>query len=139
VLADLPGLIEGAHEGVGLGDRFLGHAERCGAILHLVDGTGDAVAKTYKVIRGEVEAYGHGLSEKHEIVALNKIDSIPKAALVKKKAALEKACGQEVHLISGVSGAGIDTVLRAMAKEIRARRKPKTVKAIKAAKEKWVP
>jgi GTPase len=142
VLADLPGLIEGAHEGVGLGDRFLGHAERCGAILHLVDGTGDAVAKTYKVIRGEVEAYGHGLSEKHEIVALNKIDAIPKAALAKKKAALEKACGQEVHLISGVSGAGIETVLRAMAKEIRARRKPQTKAAkaaAKAAKEKWTP
>jgi GTP-binding protein len=97
------------------------------------------VAKAYKVIRGEVEAYGHGLSEKHEIVALNKIDAIPKAALAKKKAALEKACGQEVHLISGVSGAGIDTVLRAMAKEIRNRRKPQT-KAAKAAKAaKWVP
>jgi len=139
VLADLPGLIEGAHDGVGLGDRFLGHAERCGTILHLVDGTGDAVAKTYKIIRGEVEAYGHGLSEKHEIVALNKIDAIPKAALVKKKAALEKACGREVHLISGVSGAGIEDVLREMAKEIRKRRKPKTAKAIKAAKEKWAP
>ena len=139
VLADLPGLIEGAHEGVGLGDRFLGHAERCGTILHLVDGTGDAVAKTYKIIRGEVEAYGHGLSDKHEIVALNKIDSIPKAALAKKKAALEKACGHEVHLISGVSGAGIESVLREMAKEIRKRRKPQTAKAIKAAKEKWVP
>ena len=139
VLADLPGLIEGAHEGVGLGDRFLGHAERCGTILHLVDGTGDAVAKTYKVIRGEVEAYGHGLSDKHEIVALNKIDSIPKAALAKKKAALEKACGHEVHLISGVSGAGIEDVLREMAREIRKRRKPQTPKAIKAAKEKWTP
>ncbi len=139
VLADLPGLIEGAHEGVGLGDRFLGHAERCDTILHLVDGTGDAVVKTYKVVRGEVEAYGHGLSEKHEIVALNKIDSIPKAALTKKKAALEKACGQEVYLISGVSGAGIEDVLREIAKEIRKRRKPKTMKAIKAAKEKWVP
>ena len=73
VIADLPGLIEGAHEGVGLGDRFLGHAERCGAILHLVDGTGDAIAKTYKTIRAELEAYGHGLGEKFEIVALNKM------------------------------------------------------------------
>jgi len=104
-----------------------------------VDGTGDAVAKTYKIIRGEVEAYGHGLSDKHEIVALNKIDSIPKPALAKKKAALEKACGHEVHLISGVSGAGIEEVLREMAKEIRKRRKPQTAKAIKAAKEKWAP
>src|SRR6202012_981802 len=76
VLADLPGLIEGAHEGVGLGDRFLGHAERCGAILHLIDATGDGVARTYKTIRGELEAYGHGLADKPEIVALNKIDAV---------------------------------------------------------------
>src|SRR5471030_246764 len=77
VLADLPGLIEGAHEGIGLGDRFLGHAERCATILHLIDGTGDAVAKTYKTIRAELEAYGMGLDEKPEIVALNKVDAIP--------------------------------------------------------------
>jgi len=119
VLADLPGLIEGAHEGVGLGDRFLGHAERCATILHLIDGTGDQVAKTYRTIRGELEAYGHGLSDKPEIVALNKSDSIPKSALEKKKASLEKACGHEVHVISGVSGEGIDMVLRAMARVIR--------------------
>jgi GTP-binding protein len=122
VLADLPGLIEGAHEGVGLGDRFLGHAERCASILHLVDGTGDAVAKTYKTIRGELEAYGHGLDEKPEIVALNKVDAIPAAQLAKKRAALEKACGHKVHVISGVSGEGIVTVLRAMAREINQRR-----------------
>src|ERR1700709_532603 len=118
VIADLPGLIEGAHEGVGLGDRFLGHADRCGAILHLIDGTGDAVAKTYKVIRKEVEAYGHGLSEKPEIVALNKSDAIPSAQLTKKRAALEKACGHKVHVISGVTGEGVTTVLRAMAHQI---------------------
>ena len=122
VIADLPGLIEGAHEGVGLGDKFLGHAERCGAILHLIDGTADGIAKTYRTIRGELEAYGHGLADKPEIVALNKIDAIAKGALAKKRAALEKASGQEVHLISGVSGEGIDTVLRAMAKIIRKRR-----------------
>src|ERR1700733_3308332 len=86
VLADLPGLIEGAHEGVGLGDKFLGHAERCGAILHLVDGTGEAIAKHYKTIRGELEAYGHGLGGKPEIIALNKIDAIPESALAKKRA-----------------------------------------------------
>src|ERR1700759_4122508 len=118
VLADLPGLIEGAHEGVGLGDRFLGHAERCATILHLVDGTGDKVAKTYKTIRAELEAYGEGLGDKPEIVALNKVDAIPEKELAKKKAALEKACGHKVHVISGVSGEGIPTVLRAMAKEI---------------------
>src|SRR5258707_635461 len=122
VLADLPGLIEGAHEGVGLGDRFLGHAERCASILHLIDGTGDAIAKTYKVIRGELEAYGQGLGEKPEIVALNKVDAIPEKDLAKKRAALEKACGHKVHVISGVSGEGIATVLRAMAREIARRR-----------------
>src|ERR1700744_5642265 len=139
VLADLPGLIEGAHEGVGLGDRFLGHAERCASILHLIDGTADAVANTYKTIRRELEAYGHGLDDKPEIVALNKVDALTPVELIKKKASLEKASGQTVHLISGVSGAGIDDVLRDMAKEIRKRRKPKTAKAIKAAKEKWAP
>jgi GTP-binding protein len=122
VLADLPGLIEGAHEGVGLGDRFLGHAERCASILHLVDGTGDAVAKTYKIIRAELQAYGHGLEGKTEIVALNKIDAIPERELAKKRAALEKACGHKVHVISGVSGEGINAVLRAMAHEISIRR-----------------
>ena len=122
VLADLPGLIEGAHEGVGLGDRFLGHAERCASILHLIDGTGDNIAKTYKTIRAELEAYGHGLDEKPEIVALNKVDAIPERDLAKKRAALEKACGHKVHVISGVSGEGINTVLRAMAREISRRR-----------------
>jgi GTPase involved in cell partitioning and DNA repair len=122
VLADLPGLIEGAHEGVGLGDRFLGHAERCASILHLIDGTGDAIAKTYKTIRAELEAYGHGLDEKPEIVALNKVDAIPERDLAKKRSSLEKACGHKVHVISGVSGEGINTVLRAMAKEINQRR-----------------
>src|SRR5438552_2117118 len=99
VLADLPGLIEGAHEGVGLGDRFLGHAERCASILHLIDGTGDNIAKSYKTIRAELEAYGHGLEEKPEVVALNKVDAIPQAQLAKKRAALEKACGHKVHVI----------------------------------------
>jgi len=122
VLADLPGLIEGAHEGVGLGDRFLGHAERCASILHLIDGTGDQIAKTYKTIRAELIAYGHGLEGKTEIVALNKVDAIPAAELAKKRAALEKACGHKVLVISGVSGEGINSVLRALAKEINQRR-----------------
>lgn len=129
VLADLPGLIEGAHEGVGLGDRFLGHAERCASILHLIDGTGDAIAKTYKIIRAELEAYGHGLGDKPEIVALNKVDAIPEAQLAKKRAALEKACGHKVHVISGVSGEGIATVLRAMARAINDRRKLRAERA----------
>src|SRR5580658_690284 len=130
VLADLPGLIEGAHEGIGLGDRFLGHAERCGAILHLIDGTGDEVAKTYKTIRGELEAYGHGLDEKFEIVALNKIDAVPPEELAKKRAALEKASGGKVFLLSGVSGKGVPDVLRAMAREINERRLERSERAL---------
>jgi GTPase len=114
VLADLPGLIEGAHEGVGLGDKFLGHAERCGAILHLIDGTEENVAQAYKTIRNEVEAYGEGLAEKAEIVALNKCDAIAPADLKKKRKALEKACGRDVYAISGVSGEGVDAILAAL-------------------------
>ncbi len=114
VLADLPGLIEGAHEGVGLGDKFLGHAERCNVVLHLIDGTESEIAKAYKTIRGEIVAYGQGLADKPEIVALNKIDAIPKAALAKKRASLEKACGHKVFAISGVSGEGVNDVLRAI-------------------------
>src|SRR5258707_7131201 len=104
VLADLPGLIEGAHEGVGLGDKFLGHAERCGAVLHLIDGTEREVARAYKTIRAEIEAYGHGLSDKPEIVALNKIDAIPPEQLAKKIAALEKPHGPKGNVISAVTG-----------------------------------
>ena len=137
VLADLPGLIEGAHEGVGLGDKFLGHAERCSVILHLVDGTQSEIAKTYKTIRGELDAYGHGLADKPEIVALNKIDAIPKAALAKKKASLEKASGEKVFLISGVSGEGVIDVLRALAREIKkGRTGPKRPRTTQRA---WMP
>jgi GTP-binding protein len=136
-LADLPGLIEGAHEGAGLGDRFLGHAERCGAILHLIDGTESGVVKAYKTIRGELEAYGHGLSEKPQILALNKIDSIPKAAITKKQASLEKVSGQKVVLLSGVSGEGAPEILRMLVKLIAKRRAKE--KAQPARAKNWVP
>ena len=137
VVADLPGLIEGAHEGVGLGDRFLGHAERCGAILHLVDGTEAEIAQAYKTIRGELEAYGHDLTGKPEIVALNKADAIAKAALAKKRAALRKACGHEVFVMSGVSGEGVEEVLRALAKLIGKRRAAE--KKAREPKREWTP
>jgi GTP-binding protein len=137
VVADLPGLIEGAHEGAGLGDKFLGHAERCRAILHLVDGTQSEIAKSYKTIRGEVEAYDHGLGDKPEIVVLNKIDAIPKAALAKKRASLERASGAKVFVMSGVSGEGVNDVLRMLAKLIeKARAKPKSRAE---AKQSWSP
>ena len=137
VLADLPGLIEGAHDGAGLGDRFLGHAERCHVIVHLVDGTESEIAKIYKTIRAELEAYGQLLIAKPEIVALNKCDAIPKAVISRKRAALEKACGHQVFVVSGVSGEGVDEVLRATAKEI-VKRRGKTV-ARKPAKVAWSP
>src|SRR5690606_23399737 len=111
VLADIPGLIEGASEGAGLGDRFLGHVERCGVLIHLVDGTQDDVVGAYRTIRGELDAYGHGLEDKEEILCLNKIDSLDPEALAEKKAALEKASGGEVLAISGATGDNVDAVL----------------------------
>jgi GTP-binding protein len=124
VLADLPGLIEDAHEGAGLGDRFLGHAERCGVILHLVDGTQREIARAYKTVRRELLAYGHGLGEKPEILGLSKIDAIPKAQLARRKTALEKASGHPVLLLSGVSGEGVQDVVRALARAVERHRRP---------------
>jgi len=123
VLADLPGLIEGAHEGAGLGDRFLGHAERCSVVLHLIDGTQSEIVRAYKTIRHELEAYGNGLAQKPEIVVLNKTDAIPVVALSRKRAALEKASGHETFTMSGVTGDGVEDVLRALAKVVNRNRK----------------
>jgi GTP-binding protein len=122
VVADLPGLIEGAHEGAGLGTRFLGHAERCRVILHLVDGTEAEIVQAYKTIREELSSYGHGLAEKPEIVVLNKVDAIAKDAIARKRRALEKACEQDVFVMSGVAGEGIDDVLKALATAVAASR-----------------
>ena len=118
VLADIPGLIEGAHAGVGIGDRFLGHIERCRVLLHLVDGTADDPAAAYQVIRRELAAYGHGLAEKPEVVALSKADALDAAAVAVKLKALAKAAGREAMAVSAVSGAGVDAVLRALAKRV---------------------
>jgi len=106
-----------------LGDRFLGHAERCGVVLHLIDGTQSGIVQAYKTIRRELDAYGHGLAGKPEIVALNKIDAIEKSARARKLASLEKASGQRVFAISGVSGEGVTEILRALATEVAKRRK----------------
>lgn len=116
VLADLPGLIEGASEGVGIGTRFLGHVERCGVILHLVDGTQDDVADAYRAIRRELAAYGHGLADKPEIVGLNKIDALAADAVRAKLARLRSTAGRDVQVLplSGVSGAGVPEVLAAL-------------------------
>ncbi len=126
VLADIPGLIEGAHEGAGLGDRFLGHVERTAVLLHLVDATGEDPVEAYRVIRGELDAYGAGLAEKPEIVALTKADAVPAAEMKKKAKALAKAAGQKPLILSAVSGEGVKEALRALAAEIAAlRSKPK--------------
>jgi GTP-binding protein len=114
VLADIPGLIEGAHEGLGLGDRFLGHVERCRVLLHLVDGTGDHAGKAYKTVRGELEAYGEGLAEKPEIVALNKADALSPEQLKEQAARLRRAAGKAPLIVSGATGEGVPEVLRAL-------------------------
>jgi len=122
VLADIPGLIEGAHEGAGLGDRFLGHVERCAVLLHLIDGTQADPAGAYRVIREELAGYGHGLADKPEIVALNKLDAMTPQAKASRVKALERACGHKVHVISGATGQGVPEVLRALYPVIRAAR-----------------
>lgn len=116
VLADLPGLIEGAHEGTGLGDRFLGHTERCRVLLHLVDGTADDAGAAYKIVRKELEAYGQGLIEKPEIVALSKADAMTKEAIKAQTAKLKKACRKTPMVLSAQSGEGVQDVLRALLK-----------------------
>ena len=118
VLADIPGLIEGAHEGAGLGDRFLGHVERCAVLLHLVDGAAGNVTEAYRTIRHELASYGAGLTDKPEIVALNKADAMTPRELAARRAALARACGHPVFVISGVSGQGVPEALRAIQAEV---------------------
>ncbi|MBZ0218280.1 MAG: GTPase ObgE, partial [Fimbriimonadaceae bacterium] len=114
VIADIPGLIEGAHEGVGIGVRFLGHVERCRALLHLVDITQGNPLEAYRTVRGEIEAYGHGLAEKREILALSKCDAVDAARIDEISALLQAETGRDVYAISATSGLNIDTVLRAL-------------------------
>ncbi len=131
VMADIPGLIEGAHEGAGLGTRFLGHVERCSVLLHLVDGTQDDVAEAYRTIRTELEGYDDGLARKREIVALNKIDALQPAEIRKKRKALADACGAEVEAISGVSGKGVRPCLEKLLAVIRdAAREPEPIPSV---------
>ena len=123
VLADIPGLIEGAHEGAGLGDRFLGHVERCAVILHLVDGAAGDVVHTWRTVREELAAYGGGLAEKPELIGLNKIDAMTPREISSRAAALRKASGRPVLLLSGVTGQGVPEVLRALQNIIHERQK----------------
>ena len=119
VIADIPGLIEGAHEGAGIGTRFLGHVERSGCLIHLIDGTQDDVANAWRIIRHELEAYGAGLADKPEVLALNKIDALSPEEREEKAAELEAAAGKRPMLVSGVSGEGVTALLRAAWTEVR--------------------
>ena len=129
VLADIPGLIEGAHQGAGLGDRFLGHIERCRVLLHLVDGTADNAGVAYRTVRAELKAYGHGLADKPEVIALNKSDALTAEQAKSQMARLRRAVLSElrrrdrartsssIHAISAATGKGVASVLRAMLAE----------------------
>jgi GTP-binding protein len=114
VLADIPGLIEGAHEGHGLGDRFLGHIERCRVLLHLVEGTSEHAGRAYKTVREELEAYGEGLADKPEIVALSKVDALTPDVLKEQVARLKRAAKRMPIILSSASGEGVDAALRAL-------------------------
>lgn len=119
VLADIPGLIEGAHEGHGLGDRFLGHIERTRVLLHLIDCTEDDLAGAYHTIRRELEEYGHGLKDKEEIIALNKIDALGPELAEHQRETLESEIDKPVYLCSAVSGQGVDPILYKLGEIIR--------------------
>jgi GTP-binding protein len=136
VLADLPGLIEGAHEGTGLGDRFLGHTERCRVLLHLVDGTSEHAGRDYKTVRTELEAYGHGLADKPEVVALTKVDAMTPEQVKSQKAKLKRACGQTPFVLSSQSRQGVQEVLRALMQMIEGARAPGDAEKKEAA---WQP
>ena len=122
VMADIPGLIAGASEGKGLGDRFLGHVERCAVLLHLVDGTSETVAEDYRAIINELELYGGDLADKPRVTALNKIDALDDEERAEARAALEAEAGGKVLMLSGVTGEGVPEVLRAVRAQITADR-----------------
>ena len=126
VVADIPGLIEGAHEGRGLGDLFLGHVERCAALLHLIDGTSGTLLEDYQTIINEIEAYGEGLADKPRVTVLNKIDALDDEERAFLKEELEREAGHEVMLMSGVSKEGLTEVLRALRRHVKITRKRET-------------
>jgi GTP-binding protein len=139
VLADIPGLIEGAHEGAGLGDRFLGHVERCRVLLHLVDATCEHAGKAYKTVRTELEAYDGHLADKIEIVALNKIDAVTADELKKQKDRLKRAAKKTPLLMSGATGEGVKDALRALVEVIGEAPVSQKAKGGAAQAEPWSP
>ncbi len=122
VLADIPGLIEGAHEGVGIGDRFLGHVERCAVLLHLVDVTEEDPVAAYRTVRTELDAYDNGLIDKPEIIGLNKIDAVSKQELEEKRQAFKSAIGKEPLLLSAATGKGVREAMFALLALVNKRR-----------------
>jgi GTP-binding protein len=114
VIADIPGLIEGAHDGAGLGDRFLGHVERCAVLLHLVDGAAGDVVEAWRTVRAELAAYDPGLAAKPELIGLNKVDAMTPRQAAGRRAVLARAAGRPVLLLSGVTGQGVPEVVRAI-------------------------
>jgi GTP-binding protein len=122
VIADIPGLIEGAHEGSGLGDRFLGHVERCAVLLHLVDGAAGSVVDAWRTVRHELQEYGGGLAEKPEVIVLNKADAMSPREISARRSALARASGATVMVASGVSGDGMAQVLRVLQNIVTAAR-----------------
>jgi GTP-binding protein len=118
VIADIPGLIEGAHEGAGIGDRFLGHVERTRVLLHLVSGLNVDVAEAYRTVRAEMEAYGHDLGEKPEIVALSQMDVVPEGERVEKLESLAAVSGKKPIALSSATGEGVQEALRALRRAI---------------------
>lgn len=139
VLADIPGLIEGAHEGQGLGDRFLGHVERCSILVHLIDGTQEDVKTAYKTIRGELAAYAEELAEKPEIVVLNKIDAIDEDEIKEKVKVLKRASKAEVFTCSGVTGEGVDKVLYRIISQMDADKAEREEIERRKSEPSWVP
>ena len=139
VIADIPGLIEGAADGAGIGDRFLGHIERCRVLLHLIDASGDDPLEAWEVVRGELDAYGGGLVEKPEIVALNKADAVDPKVLAKLAKKLAKLCGQEPMILSGAAGTGVDEALDRMIDILGPVEEPAAKAAADEAPEPWSP
>lgn len=139
VIADIPGLIEGAHEGAGIGDRFLGHVERTAVLLHLVDATSEDPAEAYEIVRGEIEAYGAGLEDKPEVLVLSKADAVDPDELKKKLRALKMAAGATPLIVSSATGKGVQEVLAALAREIVEMRAEKAHEPLRQKTRGWQP
>ena len=122
VLADIPGLIEGAHEGAGIGDRFLGHVERCPAYLHLIDGHAEDVVASYETVRQELTAYGHGLAQKRQVIALTKNDSVPSDHIAEAKRQLEAHTQEKIWVISAATQQGVKPLLWSLYEDVKAKR-----------------